>query len=351
MMYYISTSIFQKLLSSVTKKGLETNTLLKKANIKKTVLASRETKVPLEYFYSIMAAAIEMTGDDYLGLHIGENADPGDLSVLGYIIASCRNLRESFEKLNKYSGIMGSTQRLSFKVEGDDAKLVWDSVKYFPDKCIRHSVDLNLSNTYKMILNIADEPVEAKEVWFNSEPPSDSHEYNRVFNCSLKFNQPAPALVFSRKTLEIPIKHSNPMLISLLEPYANGLLNEINEKDYFSKKISLRLFESIQGSNPTIRDVAKDLGMCVRVLQSKLKEEGVTFSELATNVRLEIAKSYLCENRYTIDDITYLIGFSEPSVFRRAFKRWTGMTPSQFRSSSESVFKARTTNSYPAFNS
>jgi len=351
MMYYISTSIFQKLLSSIYKKGIGANALLKKANVKKNILSNRDTKVPLECFYSIMDAAIEMTGDDYFGLHIGEIADPGDLSVLGYIIASCRNLKESFEKFNKYSGIMGATQKISFKVEGDEAKLIWDSIKYFPGKCIRHSVDFNLCNMYKMIQSIADEPVEAKEAWFNSASPADTREYNRVFNCSLKFNQPAPALVFSKKAMDVPVKHSNPMLISLLEPYANGLLKELNEKDYFSKKISLRLFESIHGSNPTIRDVAKDLGMCVRVLQSKLKEEGVTFSELATNVRLEIAKSYLSENRYTIDDITYLIGFSEPSVFRRAFKRWTGMTPSQYRSSSESVFKARTTNSYPAFSS
>jgi AraC-like DNA-binding protein len=79
--------------------------------------------------------------------------------------------------------------------------------------------------------------------------------------------------------------------------------------------------------NPTIEDVAKDLGMSVRVLQKKLKEEGATFSEIAANVRQELAKSYLAEKRYTIDDITYLLGFSEPGVFRRAFKMWTGMTP------------------------
>jgi AraC-like DNA-binding protein len=82
--------------------------------------------------------------------------------------------------------------------------------------------------------------------------------------------------------------------------------------------------------------------MSVRVLQKKLKEEGVTFSEIATNVRRELAKSYLAEKRYTIDDITYLLGFSEPSVFRRAFKTWTGMTPGQYRSASEPTFKTNT---------
>ena len=91
--------------------------------------------------------------------------------------------------------------------------------------------------------------------------------------------------------------------------------------------------------------MAKDLGMSKRVLQNKLKEEGVTFSELANSVRQELAKSYLAEKRYTIDDITYLVGFSEPSVFRRAFKRWTGMTASQYRSSSEANFKSQASRS------
>jgi AraC-like DNA-binding protein len=82
--------------------------------------------------------------------------------------------------------------------------------------------------------------------------------------------------------------------------------------------------------------------MSVRVLQNKLKEEGITFSELATKVRQELAKSYLTEKHYTIDDITYLVGFSEPSVFRRAFKRWTGMTASEYRSASEPKFVPKT---------
>jgi AraC-like DNA-binding protein len=84
--------------------------------------------------------------------------------------------------------------------------------------------------------------------------------------------------------------------------------------------------------------VAKSLGMSVRVLQKRLREEDTTFSQLATNVRKELAKSYLAERDYTIDDITYLVGFSEPSAFRRAFKTWTGLTPRQYRLYAEPSF-------------
>jgi len=337
-MFFISTSILQRLFSFTSKKGINVDDLLRKANVDKSLLSNTENKLPLEDYYCILDSAIEMTGDTFFGLHMGESADAGDLSVLGYIMASCRSVGEALEKVGKYFGIIGSVLNIYLKEEGDYAKLIYDMRKHFPNNCIKHCVDTGLSNFYNMIINIASEPVEIKEVWVKAEPPEDMSEYNRVFNCPVLFNKEIAALVFPSKVLDIPLRHPNPALLSLLEHHANSFLSKIDENDYFSRKISLLLFEHIQGNNPTIDDVAKNLGMSVRVLQKKLKEEGVTFSEIATNVRQELAKSYLAEKRYTIDDITYLLGFSEPSVFRRAFKMWTGMTPGQYRSSSEPTF-------------
>lgn len=344
-MFFISTSILQRLFAYTSRKGINLDDLLIKANVDKSLLANTDNKLSLENYYSIMDAAIEMTGDQYFGLHMGESADPGDLSVLGYIMANCRTVGEALEKVGKYFGIIGSVLNIYLKVEGDNAKLIYDMRKHFPNDCIKHCVDTGLSNFYNMIINIASEPVEIKEVWVKAETPEDMSEYKRIFDCPVLFNKEVAALVFPSKALVIPLRHPNPALLALLEHHANSFLSKIDESDYFSRKISLLLFERIQGNNPTIEDVAKELGMSVRVLQKKLKEEGKTFSEIATSVRQELAKSYLAEKRYTIDDITYLLGFSEPSVFRRAFKMWTGMTPGQYRSSSEQTVKIRSAKS------
>jgi len=337
-MFYISTSILQRLFSFTSKKGIDTDDLLKKAGVEKSLINNTDNKLPLEDYYCILDGAIDLTGDPYFGLHMGEGADAGDLSILGYIMTSCRTVGEALEKVGKYFGIIGSVLNIYLKVEGDYAKLIYDMRQHFPNKCIKHCIDTGLANFYSMIKNIASEPVEIKEVWLKTKAPEDLGEYKRIFKCPILFSQPIAALVFPSKALDIPLTHPNPALLSLLEHHANSFLSKIDEKDYFFRKISLLLFEQIQGNNPTIEDVAKYLGMSVRVLQKKLKEEGLTFSQIATNVRKELAKSYLAEKRYTIDDITYLLGFSEPSVFRRAFKMWTGMTPGHYRSSSEPTF-------------
>jgi AraC-like DNA-binding protein len=344
-MFYISASLFNRLLSFAAKKGIKTDDLFKKANVDRSNLSHQDEKIPLEIYYSVMDAAIEITGDNFFGLHMGESAGPGEISTLGYIMANCHTIREAFEKIGKYFAIIGSSQKHTFIVGEDTAKLTWEMIKNFPNICIRHCVDSGLVNTYNMLRNIADKPVVIKEVWVKAGPPDDLSEYNRIFNCPILFNQSTTALVFPLGVLDIPLKHPNPALLSLLEQHANNLLSKMDEDDHFSKKISLKIFELISGNNPTLERIAKDLGIGKRVLQAKLKKEGITFRKLIDNVRKELAKNYLAEKRYTIGDITYLIGFSDPSIFRRAFKRWTGMTLIQYRSISEVQLKAKDSSS------
>jgi AraC-like DNA-binding protein len=82
----------------------------------------------------------------------------------------------------------------------------------------------------------------------------------------------------------------------------------------------------------SINKVAKEMAVSVRTLQKRLESEGVVFSDLYKEIRQRLAKKYLREN-YTVEQITYLLGFSEPSVFRKAFKKWSGVTPREYRES------------------
>ena len=337
-MFYINVTILQRLLSYTSSQGINNDALLNMVGIDNSILDNADNKLPLEDYYTILDGAIDLTKDPYFGLHMGENAGLTDLWILGYIMANCRTLGEALEKVGKYFAIIGSVLNIYLKVEGDYSKLIWDMRKHYSNLCIRHCIDMALMHINNIIKSITRTPVEIKEVWFKADPPDDISEYQRLFKCKVLFSQSTPAMVFSSKDLEAPIRNPDPDLLALLEHHANSFLNKINEDHYLSRKISLMLFEQIQGNNPTIEDVAKEMGMSVRVLQKKLKDEGVTFSQVATNVRKELAKSYLAEKRYSVDDITYLLGFSEPSVFRRAFKTWTGLTPGQYRSSPEPVF-------------
>jgi len=318
--------------------GIKPEDLFNKAGVNQSILDNVDNQIPLEDYYQVFDTAIDLTGDSCLGLHMGESGKWEDLSILGYIMANCSTVVEALEKASKYFGIIGSSLGVYLNIEEDYSRLIFEMRHNLSYACIKHCIDNALINFNNIIKNVTRSPVEIREVLIKAEAPEDIGEYKRIFNCPVRFNQPVSALELLSRDLATPLYYPNSKLLSLLEHHARSFLNKIDDNNYLSRKISLLLFEKIQGGNPSIEDVAKDLGISVRVLQNKLRREGVTFSKLATNVRKDLAQSYLTERHYTVEDIAYLLGFSEPSAFRRAFKTWTGMTPKQYRSSSEPSF-------------
>lgn len=337
-MFFISVSILRRLLYYTSSQGINPEDLFKKAGVDYSILNDMDNKIPLEDYYQILDTAIDLTGDPYFGLHMGETGKLDDLSILGYVMANCPTLGEALERAGKYFGIIGAALVINLKVEEDHSSLIFEMRHLLSYSCISHCIDTALASFFNMIKNITRSPVEMKEVLIKEEAPLDIGEYKRIFECPVLFGQPVSALKLLTRDLATPLNYPNQTLLSLFEHHIRSFLNKIDEDSFLSRKISLLLFEKMQGCNPGIEDVAEEMGISVRVLQKRLREENVTFSQLATNVRKDLAKSYLAERHYTVEDITYLLGFSEPSSFRRAFKTWTGLTPRQYRSSSEPSF-------------
>jgi AraC-like DNA-binding protein len=110
----------------------------------------------------------------------------------------------------------------------------------------------------------------------------------------------------------------------------------MDRQEEYTQTVSKIILSRMDDEKLSINKVAKEMAVSVRTLQNRLKEEGVIFSQLHKDIRENLAKQYLREN-YTVEDITYLLGFSEPSVFRKAFKKWAGITPGQYRQQSYSA--------------
>jgi AraC-like DNA-binding protein len=148
----------------------------------------------------------------------------------------------------------------------------------------------------------------------------------------ISFNQKTTAIVFERKLLDSKIKLNNPHLLNVLTDYAEKLLKKITTKDNIKDQVRRFIKHNLQEND--VLDVnlaAKKLNMSRHTLYRKLKKEGVSFQSLAEEVRQAEAKHYLQENNISISEVAYLLGFSELSAFSRAFKRWTGESPAQFR--------------------
>ena len=127
-----------------------------------------------------------------------------------------------------------------------------------------------------------------------------------------------------------PILMANPSLLEHFEKYAQDFLSELDRNDEHTRAVTKIILARLDDEGLTIDKVAKEMAVSVRTLQNRLDAEGVIFSDLLKDIRQRLAQKYLREN-YSVEQITYLLGFSEPSVFRKAFKKWSGVTPREFR--------------------
>jgi len=159
----------------------------------------------------------------------------------------------------------------------------------------------------------------------------DISEYQRIFQADLKFSMPFNRLVFNAAYLDWPVLSSNANLLSFFEQQADTMLGTLNRSDRYTSKVAYLIAEHLQGELPKLYAIASALAISIRQLQRELQAEGTSFQQLLDKTRQELALRYLEDPKFPIHDIAFLLGFSAPSAFNRAFKRWTGKTPRCYR--------------------
>jgi AraC-like DNA-binding protein len=169
-------------------------------------------------------------------------------------------------------------------------------------------------------------------VCFDHDAPADTSEHSRVFAATVRFSSGVTSLHVVNEILDEPAAKGDPALLAIMDSYAAGLLEKAPGGPALSERIRTLLQQGLQDGVPTAEEAAAQLNMSVRSLHRGLKAEGSSYRGIADQLRHEQASSMLADPRYSTTEVGYLLGFSEISSFHRAFKRWAGVTPAEFRS-------------------
>jgi AraC-like DNA-binding protein len=159
--------------------------------------------------------------------------------------------------------------------------------------------------------------------------PRDTIPYVRFFRCPVEFGAPVDALTFDKQVLDQPLPAANPELAQHNDGLIQRYLSKIGQ-DTLVARVRGALVEQL-GSDPSPVALSAALGMSARTLQRRLQEQGTSVVELLSEVRQELACAYLRDKTYSITEIAFLLGFEDSSAFARAFRRWTGRSPSEYR--------------------
>jgi AraC-like DNA-binding protein len=288
-----------------------------------------DARVPVDTYLHIQESAAEFVRDPYFGLHMGEFAEAGSWSILGYLMMNCQTLGEAFEKSGRYSRIIGNLIEARAELGFNKIKAVFFTPPHAPPMS-RHCFDSTFASSVRMMRTLTGQPLNPLEVTFIYPEPESRAEYERIFGCPIKFEQKHNSMTLDMSLVNTPIRLANPALLEHFERYAQDFLAQLERKDETTRAVTKIILARLDDETLSIEKVAREMAVSVRTLQNRLEAEGVAFSDLLRDIRQRLAQQYLRQN-YTVEQITYLLGFSEPSVFRKAFKKWSGLTPREYR--------------------
>lgn len=290
-----------------------------------------DARIPFEIEDALWDEAARLTGDDAFGLHAAEMIEAGAFDVLDYAVRTAPTLRESLERLCRYNRIVHDAAQFSVRTSGERVR-VEHSFRRGPSGQSRHSAEFTVASLVVMGGQIAERPLEVHGVEFRHPRPPSVAEHRRVFGREPLFGQTVNALELDRAALDRPLPRADARLWRVIERHAEAVLASRPEAPLATADRVRRVLSSTLGEGEvTLAAAAEQLKMSERTLQRKLADEGASFDALLDELRRDLALRYLADSKIAIAEIAYLLGYSEPSPFHRAFKRWTGKTPAEAR--------------------
>jgi AraC-like DNA-binding protein len=287
-----------------------------------------DARVPIAPMLELLRGAVHLTGDEDLGLKAAREIVQGEYGAIEFMVNSAGNMRESIELLGRYLPLVNDALSFELRVEGERAIVQLDSSVVLP----RAAADFQSAAFYVATLQRGHAIDPDYEAWFKHPAPQDTSEYQRTFAPGkLRFGAPFNGFVFSESLLQQPTAAPDPKLHEVLRKYADVLISELPKSESVSDRVRAQIRDKLANRGSSVTRVARALAMSRRTLARKLEQEGTTFSQLLEETRHQLALRYVKSRALEITEIAFLLGFSQTGPFHRAFKRWTGQTPREYR--------------------
>jgi AraC-like DNA-binding protein len=298
-----------------------------------------DDRVPVERAHETLAHWAEAASDPALGLKAGELMCIGAGGPLDYALHSANSIRESISVAERYARLYSDALQPSLEIGERQAVLRLEHKLEVP----RVARDFLLSAWYTNHVRAQLAEAADVECWFSGDEPADIAEYERVFApLRVRFGARCDGFAFGTEQLDKAQVGADALLHAVhcehLESLHSGLPDQNN--------LSVRVYQLVAGElrrgRPTAVAVARQLHMSQRTLVRRLEAEGTSFSAQLDELRRQMALRFVCSPSLPLSEITTLLGFSHVQGFHRAFKRWTGQTPIQYRESQQAAHAAAT---------
>jgi AraC-like DNA-binding protein len=306
--------------------------LIAAAGLTAAGIADQDARVPFASYVALMRAAKAMSGDPALALHYGEMIDISEVSLVGLIGQASETMAEAFVQTNRYVRLivdppLAGERRFELKL---DARGLWmvdlrQDPNAFPE--LSESAFAQIVSAPRR----ANAAQVAREVHFTHRDPGYADEYERVLGAPVVFDSDRNALLLDPSTQNRPVAQLPRYAFGILSERAEALMRSLETITTVRGRVEAELANILHTGEIGMDKIARRLGMSRQTLYRRLRAEGLTFEKTLDALRHRLALDYLAGRKVSVNETAYLVGFSDPAAFSRAFKRWTGKSPRDMR--------------------
>jgi AraC-like DNA-binding protein len=311
-------------------RGITAPPLFARAGLDFAKVDDPDARYPVSATALLWKLAVEATGDPAFGLEVARNTTMMTFHALGFSLAASGSVREAFDRMVRYYRLVSDSATIRFEEKGSAYRVeIVTEPSTHPGL---EAIDAVVAVAVRLCRSLTDRGFNPLAVELRRSAPGDPTPFQRYFKAPVAFDAGADALTLPKERCEERIPGANPEIARANDLVAAHALARW-DRSQLADRVRILLTDRLPTGAPSQNEVARALGMSPRALQRRLTIEETTYAAVLDDTRRELALAYLREGRYSMTDIGYLLGFSGAASFTRAFRRWTGKTPSDYQRS------------------
>jgi AraC-like DNA-binding protein len=302
---------------------------LRRAGLASGLLSQNKIWVTTEEMFALYSAIAEVSTDSAIGLKLGSEERPERYSPIAIAALYSRSFADALHRISRYKRLT-SPQEIRIIEKGVECAVeyVWllaetTEAPTWIDMCFSWTMTIGRRGTGRAI--------NPSRVQLR-RPAANRRVYEKFFGCPVKFGARRNKLVFRAEDVARPFVTHNPELLDLVSPQLEAELKQQVTDGALKEQTKGILKQLLAGQRPRLEEVAFQLRLSTRTLQRRLLEEGLTFHDLVEEARREMAEHYLSQPSLELNETAYLLGYEDPNSFIRAFHKWEGTSPGEWRS-------------------
>ncbi len=314
--------------------GIPRAELLDAAQVEASALDDPDGRVPVSKYWDLWRFIAGEVPDPDLGLKLGQQVQVRDTGIVGYAMLHSSTLGGGLERLARYGKIF--TQRADLSLE--PAGTQWRFIQHRPPlyRSLRQVTDGRIAAVLSVCRQITGRDLDPTLVRLPYPRPEDISVHRQLFRSDLDFGERTWSMDFRARDLALPLIAADETLAGYLDEVAALRLEELPQDESFTDRVRRIVWAHLSEGQPSVARVASELAVSGRTLQRRLREEGHSFAELVETLRKQKAEALLKDKHLAIYEVGYLLGYSDATAFYRAFRRWYGKSPREYRQLSSS---------------